>query len=60
MSKPGNRAILEDISYTFHGYPLALAQAAGFIRIGGCPPAEFPTIIHDKKNSMFGTFPSNL
>lgn len=51
ISNPESRAILKDISYTFHGYPLALAQAAGFIRTGGCSLAEFLTTIHDKRNS---------
>lgn len=51
MSNPGNRAILQDISDTFHGYPLALAQAAGFIRTGGCPLADFLKIIQDRKSS---------
>ena len=51
MSNTKNQAILKDISYTFHGFPLALAQAAGFIRTGGCPLADFLAIINDKKSS---------
>ncbi|KAL9012803.1 MAG: hypothetical protein Q9173_002454, partial [Seirophora scorigena] len=48
---PDHQAILKDISYTSHGFPLALAQVAGFIRTGGRPLADFLTMIHDKKNS---------
>ncbi|KAF1963705.1 hypothetical protein CC80DRAFT_588059 [Byssothecium circinans] len=33
--------ILEDISDVFHGYPLALAQIAGFIKSGGCSLEDF-------------------
>jgi len=51
MSNPENRAMLEAISTVFHGYPLALAQAAAFIRNGGCSLAEFLGIFQDKKHS---------
>lgn len=46
-----NRSTLEEISTTFHGYPLALAQAAGFIRHGGCSIYEFLSIFRDEKHS---------
>ncbi|KAK3361282.1 P-loop containing nucleoside triphosphate hydrolase protein [Lasiosphaeria ovina] len=45
------RALLEEISTAFHGYPLALAQAAAFIRNGGCSLSDFLGIFQDKKHS---------
>ncbi|KAI0593543.1 hypothetical protein F4775DRAFT_586742 [Biscogniauxia sp. FL1348] len=50
-SEPKNRVLLEEISTSFHGYPLALAQAAAFIRNGGCPLSEFLTIFKNQKHS---------
>jgi len=38
---PESERILEEISDTFHGYPLALAQIAGFIKSGGCSLDQF-------------------
>ncbi|KAM7187759.1 hypothetical protein V8F20_010816 [Naviculisporaceae sp. PSN 640] len=43
--------MLEKISTTFHGYALALTQAAAFIRNGGCALADFLGIFRDKKHS---------
>ncbi|KAK3683303.1 P-loop containing nucleoside triphosphate hydrolase protein [Podospora appendiculata] len=51
MSNPRTMATLEDISTTFHGYPLALAQAAAFIRNGGCSLSSFLGIFRDKRHS---------
>ncbi|KAI1842360.1 hypothetical protein JX265_001792 [Neoarthrinium moseri] len=50
-SKPENKASLESISTTFHGYPLALAQAAAFIRNGGCPLTDFLNIFRNQRHS---------
>ncbi|KAH8748999.1 hypothetical protein F5883DRAFT_528538 [Diaporthe sp. PMI_573] len=51
MSDFATRTLLEDISTAFHGYPLALAQAAAFIRNGGCALSDFLDIFQDKRNS---------
>ncbi|KAI0859127.1 hypothetical protein F4860DRAFT_483967 [Xylaria cubensis] len=50
--EPDNQAVLEEISTTFHGYPLALAQAAAFIRNGGSSLTEFPNIFRNRKHSV--------
>ena len=52
ISDSGNMVILENISTTFHGYPLALGQAAAFIRSGGCSLDEFLSVFQDKKHSQ--------
>jgi hypothetical protein len=51
VQDPETRAQLQGISTAFHGYPLALAQAAAFIRNDGCALDEFLTIFQDKKQS---------
>jgi hypothetical protein len=51
MADIETRVLLEGISTAFHGYPLALAQAAAFIRNGGCLLAEFLDIFQDNKHS---------
>ncbi|KAL8847101.1 MAG: hypothetical protein Q9221_007850 [Calogaya cf. arnoldii] len=42
---------LRRVSETFHGYPLALGQIAGFVRTYGCSLHDFLNIYEDKKNS---------
>lgn len=42
---------LRRLSETFHGYPLALGQIAGFIRTNGCSLQDFLKIYEDKKSS---------
>ncbi|KAG9498193.1 hypothetical protein J7337_011088 [Fusarium musae] len=42
------KPMLEQISTAFHGYPLALAQAAAFIRSGGCPLGRFLDIFQNE------------
>lgn len=51
MANAETRTVLAKINTAFHGYPLALAQVAAFIRNGGCSLAEFLDIFQDKKNS---------
>lgn len=52
VSVPKNKKNLEDICTVFHGYPLALAQSASFIRTGGCSLDKFLTLFQNKRNSM--------
>jgi hypothetical protein len=40
------------ISSTFHGFPLALGQIAGYIRTSGCSLEDFVRMYEDKKNAI--------
>ena len=41
---------LKRVSETFHGYPLALGQIAGFVQTYGCSISDFLKFYEDKKN----------